>query len=96
MFENATLQDLLDVVEPLLASTDKFKQAAAAEILTGLLRGMLYLLQLIFARTEVPQDPNIGHNIVLLPFGVGWRLASTTSSLKLDQILWSTGIRSFK
>ncbi|KAN0100847.1 hypothetical protein V8E55_000831, partial [Tylopilus felleus] len=39
MFENATLQDLLDVVEPLLASTDKFKQAAAAEILTGLLRG---------------------------------------------------------
>lgn len=42
MFANATLPDLLDIVEPLLASTDKFQQAAAAEILTGLLRGMLY------------------------------------------------------
>lgn len=41
MFEDAPLQDLLDIVEPLLASTDKFQQAAAAEILTGLLRGML-------------------------------------------------------
>jgi len=41
MFEDAALQDLLDTVEPLLASTDKFQQAAAAEILTGLLRGML-------------------------------------------------------
>lgn len=41
MFEDATLQDLLDTVEPLLANTDKFQQAAAAEILTGLLRGML-------------------------------------------------------
>lgn len=42
MFEDATLQDLLDVVEPLLANTDKFQQAAAAEILTGLLRGVLF------------------------------------------------------
>ncbi|KAG6381418.1 armadillo-type protein [Boletus reticuloceps] len=39
MFGDAILQDLLDIVEPLLASTDKFQQAAAAEILTGLLRG---------------------------------------------------------
>lgn len=41
MFGDATLQDLLDTVEPLLASTDKFQQAAAAEMLTGLLRGTL-------------------------------------------------------
>ena len=41
MIEDATLQELLNVVEPLLAGTDKFQQAAAAEIMTGLLRGML-------------------------------------------------------
>jgi hypothetical protein len=40
MFEGANLKDLLDVIEPLLTITDKFQQAAAAEILTGLLRGM--------------------------------------------------------
>ncbi|KAG9314593.1 hypothetical protein JVU11DRAFT_5396 [Chiua virens] len=39
MFEDATLQDLLEVVEPLLTNMDKFQQAAAAEILAGLLRG---------------------------------------------------------
>ncbi|KAF9243864.1 hypothetical protein BU15DRAFT_71975 [Melanogaster broomeanus] len=39
MFEGANLRDLLDVIEPLLANTDKFHQTAAAEFLTGLLRG---------------------------------------------------------
>ncbi|KAF8559342.1 hypothetical protein OG21DRAFT_1402974 [Imleria badia] len=45
LFEDAILQDLLDVVEPLLASTEKFQQAAAAEILTGLLRGSKHWFQ---------------------------------------------------
>ncbi|KIK95621.1 hypothetical protein PAXRUDRAFT_826811 [Paxillus rubicundulus Ve08.2h10] len=39
MFDGANLKDLLDVIEPLVTITDKFQQAAAAEILTGLLRG---------------------------------------------------------
>ncbi|KIJ68675.1 hypothetical protein HYDPIDRAFT_106916 [Hydnomerulius pinastri MD-312] len=39
MFDGASLQDLLDVVEPILTNPDKFQQTAAAEILTGLLRG---------------------------------------------------------
>ncbi|KAH7927359.1 hypothetical protein BV22DRAFT_1031842 [Leucogyrophana mollusca] len=39
IFEGHRLQDILDTVEPLLWDSDRFKQASAAEILSGLLRG---------------------------------------------------------
>ncbi|KAH7883839.1 hypothetical protein F5I97DRAFT_1969128 [Phlebopus sp. FC_14] len=39
LFEGDHLDDVLEVVEPLLANPDKYQQTAAAEILTGLLRG---------------------------------------------------------
>jgi proteasome activator subunit 4 len=40
LFNGEDLHQVLSVVEPLVTDADKFKQAAAAEILTGLLRGM--------------------------------------------------------
>jgi proteasome activator subunit 4 len=39
MFENDVLDDILEVIDPLLSDPDKFKQRAGAEFLTGLLRG---------------------------------------------------------
>jgi proteasome activator subunit 4 len=39
MFENDKLEDLLNVLDPLLGESDKFKQRGAAEILAGLMRG---------------------------------------------------------
>ncbi|KAG2149717.1 armadillo-type protein [Suillus cothurnatus] len=39
LFNGEHLHLILPVVEPLMTDTDKFKQAAAAEMLTGLLRG---------------------------------------------------------
>jgi proteasome activator subunit 4 len=40
LFNGEDLRQILSVVEPLVIDADKFKQGAAAEILTGLLRGM--------------------------------------------------------
>jgi hypothetical protein len=39
MFESDKLEDLLNVLDPLLGESDKFKQRGAAEILAGLMRG---------------------------------------------------------
>jgi hypothetical protein len=39
MFEVEVVSGLLGVLDPLLSDSDKFKQLAGAEILTGLLRG---------------------------------------------------------
>lgn len=40
MFEHEFLQELLNVIDPLLTDADRFKQRGAADILAGLLRGM--------------------------------------------------------
>jgi proteasome activator subunit 4 len=40
LFDGEDLHQILSALEPLVTDADKFKQAAAAEILTGLLRGM--------------------------------------------------------
>ena len=39
MFESDKLEDLLNILDPLLGESDKFKQRGAAEILAGLMRG---------------------------------------------------------
>jgi proteasome activator subunit 4 len=39
MYENDKLEELLNVLDPLLSESDKFKQRAAAEMLAGLMRG---------------------------------------------------------
>jgi proteasome activator subunit 4 len=44
LFNGEHLHLILPVVEPLMTGTDKFKQAAAAEMLTGLLSGILPVL----------------------------------------------------
>jgi len=44
LFNGEDLHQVLSVVEPLMTDADKFKQAAAAEILTGLLRGIIAIL----------------------------------------------------
>ncbi|KAG2113318.1 hypothetical protein BD769DRAFT_1754600 [Suillus cothurnatus] len=44
LFNGEHLHLILPVVEPLMTGTDKFKQAAAAEMLTGLLRSILPVL----------------------------------------------------
>lgn len=41
LFNGEHMHLILRIVEPLMIDADKFKQAAAAEILTGLLRGIL-------------------------------------------------------
>jgi proteasome activator subunit 4 len=42
MFEDELLKTVLPVIEPLLVDTDRFKQRAGAEILTGLIRGTCF------------------------------------------------------
>lgn len=39
MFEHEFLEDLLNVIDPLLTDADRFKQRGAADVLAGLLRG---------------------------------------------------------
>ncbi len=39
MFEHKQLDDILNVIEPLLTDPDRYKQRAGTELLAGLLRG---------------------------------------------------------
>jgi proteasome activator subunit 4 len=48
MFGDESLDEIFLVVEPLLADSDKYKQRAGAEILSGVLRGE----QFVFSRVS--------------------------------------------
>lgn len=41
MFEHSILDETLGVIDPLLEDNDRYQQRAGAELLAGLLRGML-------------------------------------------------------
>lgn len=72
LFNGEDLHQILSVVEPLVTDADKFKQAAAAEILTGLLRGMSDVrFGCVYAQCAFSQDRNIGPRKHKRSYGLG-------------------------
>jgi hypothetical protein len=47
MLEHKVLDDILAAIDPLLSDSDKFKQRGGAEILAGVLRGLLFQWHLV-------------------------------------------------
>jgi proteasome activator subunit 4 len=52
MLEHEGLDDILAAIDPLLSDSDKFKQRGGAEILAGVLRGLLFQWHLVGYRDE--------------------------------------------
>lgn len=45
MFQGEALDEILEVMEPLIFDTDKYKQRAGGEIFSGLIRGLFLFYQ---------------------------------------------------
>lgn len=60
-FEHEWLAEMLAAVEPLFSDTDRYKQRAGAEVLSGLLRGA-FCARCAVMQLMVLQDPSIGRS----------------------------------
>jgi|ERR1700691_2715900 hypothetical protein len=93
MLESEKLEELLDVLDPLLEEPDRFKQRGAAEILAGLLRGKCQPTFSIFVccLTSLYQVPSIGPNNCPITCGLGQLHVWIGFLLRLNPTLWSFG-----
>ena len=97
MFGDDGLNEIFLVIEPLLVDSDKYKQRAGAEILSGILRGEYFLSSYnSMLSIDLNQVRNIGLQGLPTNFGDGQLADSIRSAVSSNLRPWVSGKTSFK